>query len=68
MIHLGKLQSISLLFVHNLMSKNKIPGNIYDFKIKRHVLVTLTGLGIFSLASLKFHMWPNFYLPKHKVV
>lgn len=34
MIHLEKLQSISLLFVRNLMSKNKIPGNIYDFEIK----------------------------------
>lgn len=67
MIHLGKLQSISLLFVRNLMSKNKIPGNIYDFKIKT-CFGDINWTWNFSLASLKFHMWPNFYLPKHKVV
>lgn len=34
MIYLGKFQFIFFLFVRNLMFKNKILGNIYDFKIK----------------------------------
>lgn len=50
------------------MFKNKILGNIYDFKIKRYVLVILIGFGIFLFVSLKFYMWLNFYLFEYKVV